>query len=63
MSLPWDQAIALGICTQTEADTFRDCVERIGDFAWRMDSSELDESQFDRLCTVISWMTSEGGVH
>lgn len=63
MSLPWDAAVAAGVCTQSEADLFSGCVEQLGDFAYRFDSTALDDEQFDRLCSALGWLTSVGGVH
>ena len=63
MSLPWDQAVAAGVCSQAEADMFSDCVEELGLFAYRFSADGLSDEQFDRLCTALSWLTSEGGVH
>ncbi len=63
MSLPWDQAVAAGVITQAEADTFSDCVKHLGEYAYRCDAEGLDDEQFDRLCTALSWLTSVVGVH
>ena len=57
---PWDAAIAAGVVTHDEADTFREHVLTDG-WALAINQCGLDEAQRERLAVAVAWFTSCGG--